>query len=244
VAITIIGILVAVVLPSARVIQRSQDRSTCFSNLKLIGQALALYREDYQGFPADRSEGGLGLFALHYLYAYARAAPPGQTEPLRDRPEFRGGDYLRNLRTLHCPANPQDTAFRLDWPYCGDPTASPYRAYNSYDLFYRRDQGDLNGDGIADVNLGQRRLKDYPDDPRPRVGAYPPGDTVVTWCIFHRTGPAYQLDPATGRVIDTSQVRPGDFDPVLFLDGYVKRVASPHPPQYGAWLMYMYETGD
>jgi len=77
---------------------------------------------------------------------------------------------------------------------------------------------------------------DGPDD-----NPFPPGDTVVTWCPYHRNSPAVWIDPATKAAYDVSADSPGDYVTVLFLDGSVKRVPaydaadSTSPADLAAW---------
>lgn len=56
VVIAIIVIITAIVVPSYRVMSAQSRRNTCAANLKAIGQALALFREDYGCFPPDSTE--------------------------------------------------------------------------------------------------------------------------------------------------------------------------------------------
>jgi len=56
VVIAIIAILTAIVVPSYRVMHYQSQRNSCAANLKAIGQALALFRDDYQCFPPDSQE--------------------------------------------------------------------------------------------------------------------------------------------------------------------------------------------
>lgn len=56
IVVAIMVILMAIVVPSYRVMTAQSRRNTCAANLKAIGQALALFREDYQCFPPDRTE--------------------------------------------------------------------------------------------------------------------------------------------------------------------------------------------
>ena len=56
VVIAIMALLLAIIVPSYNVLAEQGNRGNCAANMKAIGQALALFREDYQCFPPDRSE--------------------------------------------------------------------------------------------------------------------------------------------------------------------------------------------
>jgi len=56
VVIAIMVVVMAIVVPSYRAMAAQNRRSSCAANLKAIGQALAIFREDYQCFPPDATE--------------------------------------------------------------------------------------------------------------------------------------------------------------------------------------------
>ena len=94
-------------------------------------------------------------------------------------------DYLTRRKYLHCPDNPvgREDAVLNDPPLLG--------GYNAYDEYYRRMRSGAS-------SLRQLTL------------SHPPGDTVVTWCVFHRR--------SGGR---PGVIKAGDKDLVLWLDGTV-----------------------
>lgn len=108
------GILFAAMGPA----RESARRTRCISNLRQIGVALALYRQDYNGTdrPAWPSRMGLppGLLVLHET---ARSG---------------GGSYLPNEEVFHCPnVTPDEYArYHLD--------AGPWCLYN-YGVWHPRD---------------------------------------------------------------------------------------------------------
>lgn len=243
VVIAIIAILSAIILPSSRLLGERQDWQKCMANLKAIGLSLALYREDYAGFPPDATEffprpdggqeSGLGLVTLYYLHVYAKQPPPWErvrnpeAPALSDSGGYLGGDYLRNIKFFHCPRNPIELSRsgltdRNFWPYFG--------GYANYDLFYRRDWArsfpQLHTDFALAARWGERSL----------LTAFPPSDTPVTWCIYHRNAPRVQIKAETHAVIDASQLSPGDRLLVLFADGSVTSKLSPDPAHYPEWL--------
>jgi prepilin-type N-terminal cleavage/methylation domain-containing protein len=274
VVIAIIVALMAIIVPSYRALSANNQRAGCAANMKALGQALAIFREDYQCFPPDATEylwtpeavvdyeniyiapppgdssvgtlvsaayhpdgrpfvtglRGLGLFTLYYLGAYSAQPPPLTSDPrIRDYPEypgtsletlrtdlerngeglnglpwFRGSGYITKLGAYHCPANPADLfeenlVARAQLPTLG--------GWNGYDQYYRR-------------NFWHPGAPTQFTDRRNLFQAYPPADTVVTWCPHHRRseapeGPGVEATP-----------RPGDQDLVLFVDGTVRRMAS------------------
>lgn len=130
---------------------------------------------------------------------------------------FAGGDYLRRLNTLHCPANPLE---QLTDAALGDPPllrnaslsiSDPknlYHSYNNYDLFYRRDWFD-----------NPPYPTTLPDKRNLVESAYPPADTLVTFCPYHRVSQDFI----------TGHPDRGDQDVVLFADGAVMVLPSyPH----------------
>jgi prepilin-type N-terminal cleavage/methylation domain-containing protein len=56
IVISIMIILMALVVPGYKAMSAQNQRNICASNLKAIGQALALFREDYQCYPPDVTE--------------------------------------------------------------------------------------------------------------------------------------------------------------------------------------------
>ncbi len=288
--IAIVITVMAIAVPSYRAMSAQNQRSSCAANLKAIGQALALFREDYQCFPPDKTEylwtqeavaeyrqaygidppgdhsvgtvtgaayhpdgtpfetgvKGLGLFTLYYVGAYSAQLPPLSSDPrivdspdstdpvlkylrtnlqrshqgLNGLPWFRGGGYVTKLTTYHCPAS----AAKLDESYLGERSMLPdLRGWNTYDMYYRRNFWTI---GAPTGLIDNRNL----------FTPYPPADTVVTWCPYHRNTRA----PSGPGV--PSDVRPGDQDLVLFADGSVRRMAAQRenrmykePGGGGAW---------
>ncbi len=281
VVIAIMAMLAAIVVPSYRAAQRHHRRNSCAANLKALGQALAIFRDEYGCYPPDATEflwteeavqayrdqygtdppgdhslasplgaayrpdgtpfdtgvRGMGLYTLYYLGAYAEQLPPHSLEPrlydasgqlkpgvdpdkgLSQFDWFKGSGYITRLKTFHCPANDvaldesvlsqRESDGQAGAPYFNrsdNPAAveDEYR-WGNYDQFYRRNHWPA---GVYD----SRNL----------LQPYPPVDTVVTWCPFHRSA----KPPAWPGV--AAAVNPGDMDLVLFVDGSVRRVvASP-----------------
>jgi len=255
VVIAILITLMAIIVPSYQVMAGQNRRAACAANLKAIGQALAIFRDDYQCFPPDATEflavledgddlddnpgdpvtavydsdgypidtgvRGLGLYTLYYIGAYSATPPPISVEPrigdalrarLQTRGEglngmlwFRGAGYITELPTFHCPANEaelreRDLQDRQQLPYL--------RGWNNYDMYYRRNFWHP-GRPVAGVT-----------DNRNLFQPYPPADTVVTWCPYHRHSNVPAFPGLAGDPV------PGDQDMVLFADGSVRRMTS------------------
>lgn len=231
-------------------------------NYRLGSLTDAAYHPD--GRPFETEMHGLGLFTLYYLGSYASVLPPRTSDPRFPRPGesdypaegkdpghlrevrfdqgysqfswFRGSGYITKLETFHCPSNDatyqaSDLLEHSKLPGLGTwdaETATWTTAWNNYDQFYRRN----NWATTPGAKPGPE------DDNRNLWEAYPPVDTVVTWCPYHRRGvhPAVSLRPQGPNAPDgggprpttepEQSVRTGDTDLVLFVDGSVRRMTS------------------
>jgi hypothetical protein len=112
---------------------------------------------------------------------------------LNNQPWFTGGRYTRNLSFFHCPSNPTATAVEDAPPLLG--------GYNNCDLYYCRDWFDFDTYPYPET----------PSDARNLLQAFPPADTLVTFCIDHRAS----------QERDYTKGHSGDIDMVLFADGTV-----------------------
>ena len=212
-----------------------------------LGAAYADYDGDGYAEAVDTGVHGLGLYTLYYLGAYsaerrweqpvldlgAGALPPFTLEPrfydetgvllneatniagLNELEWFRGAGYITRLETFHCPSNPvarQDAWLR--WRQDPDHAGVPYLGgWGNYDMFYRR--------SFWRPNLTEAGTRPGPyDDNRNLFEPYPPVDTVITWCPYHRSA-----KPPSGPG-ELSEVNPGDEDLVLFADGSVRRMVA------------------
>ena len=77
VVITIMAMLAAIVVPSYRLMERHSQRNTCAANLKSIGQALTMFREEYQCYPPDATEFLWTEEAVQNYRSRYGADPPG-----------------------------------------------------------------------------------------------------------------------------------------------------------------------
>jgi len=78
----IIAIVSAIVVPGYRRMERHSHRSSCAANLKAIGQALAIFREDYGCYPPDATEWLWTPQAVEEYRSRYGEYPPGITPEL------------------------------------------------------------------------------------------------------------------------------------------------------------------
>lgn len=129
---------------------------------------------------------GSGAYSIHKASA------------LNNQPWFTGGRYTRNLSFFHCPANPTATAVEDAPPLLG--------GYNNCDLYYCRDWFDFDTHPYPGT----------PSDARNLLQAFPPADTLVTFCPYHRVSQDFLV----------GHPDKGDMDEVLFADGSVLGLAA------------------
>jgi len=191
VVVGIMALLMAIMIPATRSLQRGNRASTCAFKLQQIGNALKAYHLDYGSVPPR----------------YPGYPGPLDTVPPYPPPETWGPGlvalwetgYLSNRRALHCPSD-------KDYP---DPNAPDY--YLSYmdadpdaatELFGFNNYKYLSTRG-ADISHSafNRQLED-PAFYEPAFSGstwHPDDRTVVAWCNLHaneitRNGePVYQV---------------------------------------------------
>jgi prepilin-type N-terminal cleavage/methylation domain-containing protein len=117
---------------------------------------------------------------------------------LNNQPWFTGGRYTRNLSFFHCPSNPTATAVEDAPPLLG--------GYNNCDLYYCRNWFDFDTYPYPET----------PSDPRNLLQQFPPADTLVTFCPYHRVSQDFLV----------GHPDKGDMDEVLFADGSVLGLAA------------------
>ncbi|HIE53222.1 MAG TPA: DUF1559 domain-containing protein [Armatimonadetes bacterium] len=119
VVIAIIAILAAILFPVFAKAREKARQASCASNLRQLGTACAMYREDYDGVNVDWAYGaGLGGGRYRILYAWASyddyvdppTSPPGEHYvPGAVTP------YVRNEQIFRCPSRPrQQLAYTLN----------------------------------------------------------------------------------------------------------------------------------
>ena len=101
VAIAIIAILIAILLPVVIAAKRQANQVVCQSNLRQLGIAMALYAQDSRYFPND-------VLAIHYSTPVAGNAV---TWPVRLRNILRG-----NQKVFYCPAQDPKCMWTDDAP--------------------------------------------------------------------------------------------------------------------------------
>ncbi len=99
VVITIIGLLIALMMPSLQQARRSADRMTCATQMRQVGNALHMYNDTYNELPGPingaqtwRYGGSYGRRGMHFV---------SQIFPFLGLPNQRAGTEVRPLR---CPA--------------------------------------------------------------------------------------------------------------------------------------------
>jgi prepilin-type N-terminal cleavage/methylation domain-containing protein len=186
---------------------------------------------------------GLGLLTLYYLGAYSAQLPPTSSEPrivqkrrnelersrhgLNGLSWFRGSGYITKLDTFHCPSS----SAGLVEDHLVQRTKLPFlEGWGNYDVYYRRNFWN-QGTRILPLRAYDESGNAVHEN-RHLLQPYPPWDTAVTWCPYHR-----RSDPPSGPGVE-SVPEPGDEDLVLYADGSVRRmVVQP------ANRMYMEPTG-
>lgn len=131
---------------------------------------------------------------------------------------FAGGSFLHRLLYLHCPNNPvAEVPAVINVPLLGATLTAA--GYNNYDLYYRRDwfhnppydaryyDSDTLNDPDARGIRDRRNLVESP---------YPPADTLITFCPYHRNSDDFRVGHPAGYPGDKR-----DEDMVLFADGAV-----------------------
>jgi len=196
VVISIAAILAAMILPVFSAIQYRQHLSVCASNLKTIGQALLMYRADHQGFPPDVSEWWNQTQNQRGLGLAQLYYAYWAYE--QTTPSDYAMPPANYLTEVRVLHCPRAPAERPDY------SDWPYLGgYNVYDWNYRRDRSSI-----------------WPEqDMRNLLQPYPPDNTVVTWCPMHR-------DTAPTSAADLGDIKGGDQDLVLWVDGSVNRMPS------------------
>jgi prepilin-type N-terminal cleavage/methylation domain-containing protein len=92
VVIAILALLAALILPVLAQVRESARQTACRSNLRQIGLALDLYRQDYNGFPPRLST----LYPAYVRDARVYLCPSDPERGLHDGNEFLEGNlYLR-----------------------------------------------------------------------------------------------------------------------------------------------------
>lgn len=209
--IAIIALLAAIIFPVMSTARERSRQANCISNLNQIQQALKLYKQDNNRFPA-------------VLSGYAQ--PGTSLDNLRTGTLFR--EYVSTPKSFSCPNSiVTDLSVTIPDPLAGQgligldrPSGGQLYRYDSYTAqVLNYDPSNVQprytlawANEVQDVPARQGNDPQI-DFTRQLKFRNPPDDTVVTWCSFHRGG-------------DQSPGRSGAIDLVLFLDGHVDRIPS------------------
>jgi len=220
------------------------------------------YNNDPQK-PESQPVHGRGLLTLYYLGAYASVLPPLSSDPrftqdlfvrklltsgkgFSQFDWFRGSGYITKLNTFHCPANDatytqSDLVTNRELPSLQqyDVATDQISYWNNYDEWYRRNWWPRDVPGLPLQTWAFGMPPQSGQDHRNLWEAFPPVDTVVTWCPYHRRGehhtqPHGPQGPHAGdkggggfyHPEPDKSVVTGDKDLVLFVDGSVRRMTS------------------
>jgi len=174
VVIAIIALLVGLLFPVLATARENARRGQCMSNMRVIIQALKMYKDDWRVFP-------------DVLFGYQLPARPFETRLFPD--------YVKDRGTFHCPngfatvpGDPAQLGTLVDFlnPMTGQ--TSPYLVpeWSNYDF-----QSRPNNNDPTRVREARYLRKWTPgattilDDPRQLIYRNPPDSTLVTWCLFH-----------------------------------------------------------
>jgi len=185
VVLAIAVVLLGVTLSGYSSVRAGNRRTNCQANLVQVYQAIRLYSDDHDGRvpyydpDSNLTEGkGIGLWAL---YAFPDSSDPSKIAPEGVKPE---GTYVRNPKVLHCPSDADN-----------DQMLSASKEYNMEYLSYQQQDNleyEYNPIRTTDTNDAdwQRQLLHYDNSfsPPEFVKRAPTNDTIVLWCMHHRTG--------------------------------------------------------
>lgn len=206
VVLAIVGIVSSITLGGFKEMAAGSKRLSCQTNLTQIYQASRLYAADEGGkFPyysfdtlnnCNTPAQGTGLWMLYTFPKsndYNAIAAQSENKPIER--------YLRSSKVLHCPADIAPANQNLFDPANSGNYNKDYLSYQSCDSgipTYTTNRTINTGN----ASLWKRQL--IHRDSSGFVPRQPTGDTIVTWCKWHR--------PEGKR----------DLDNVLFYDGSVQ----------------------
>lgn len=106
VVVAIIGVLAAILYASLGGVREKARQAGCMSNLRQIGQALAMYRDDYSGSDTPASPYEMGFPGSPFLLI--------RTSDSSGKPYLKAGEAL-----FHCPNSPMfgGIGSRCDYNY-------------------------------------------------------------------------------------------------------------------------------
>lgn len=117
VVIAIISILAAMIFPSFGRARESARRSSCQSNLKQLGLAIAQYTQDYDERLPSAASGGAGGAALDGGWVYFASWPP--TNQQFNVPRGNLWPYTKNAQIYVCPSDTDGQTQGVSYEYNG-----------------------------------------------------------------------------------------------------------------------------
>ncbi|MDR1279663.1 MAG: prepilin-type N-terminal cleavage/methylation domain-containing protein [Opitutaceae bacterium] len=151
--IAIIGILAAIIIPTAGKVRETAKKAACASNVRQTGMALLLFADENKGFgPRGNAISKISVGGAYYnfgeLLPYLGFARPANGNDLKIIPPV-----------LRCPgANPQKIASLMQWSAAGDCTY-----YMNNDTGADAQGNEPCGISINNKNVGESaRLADLP----------------------------------------------------------------------------------
>ena len=176
VAIAIIGLLTALLLPAVQAAREAARRITCVNNLKNLGLALHNYHGNHNTFPpgvvwplapqfpqyAGLKQHRLGTYLLPYLDQQPLASQYSRNASWFDLPNQTAVNT--HLKIWQCPSAPANRMMDGSLPTLTPP---PQVLFNGAAAC-----GDYAGMGLVDAGLAQNGLIDPPEGPRDERGHY------------------------------------------------------------------------
>ena len=126
VVIAVIGVLAAMLMPVVHLARGAAHSTTCRSNLRQLGQALALYMEDQDGFIPRRGQGVRKLTRIDRLSDWFNCLPGHAGEPSYHALAAEGRRPQEGDHTIfNCPAA-RDSGWLHYLPYGMNMYVSPW----------------------------------------------------------------------------------------------------------------------
>lgn len=184
----IAAIVTSITVGGFKAMRDGNKRVACQTNLTQIYQAARLYAADEGGkFPyreyatpndCNTTPSGIGFWSLYTFHQKEPTVDFDKIAPVGTTPVER---YLRSTKVLHCPSDTANSQLYLD-PVAKDEYNPDYLSYQTCD------------DGVPTYttsrlknksqDIWRHQLMHY--DGTDLVARQPTGDTIVTWCIYHR----------------------------------------------------------
>ena len=201
VVIAIIAILAAILFPVLARARENARRSNCLSNLKQLGNAVMMYRQDY-----DETNPAAPVVYGSTFNRINGVVQSGVLPPLTITLQ----PYLKSNEVWRCPTGLRyavgaDTLYRM--------SATPVVTIESYGYCNTEQYNFLNLAGRTCPNWVNSTVSNQPD-----ASFSAPADKVIFWCIYgmnHTTG-AYD-----GNWWDPAKTFQAQF-PSAYADGHVK----------------------